>query len=142
MSARKTLEVHEHYFIRGPRANGRYGPDGKWQTGKFSHSHAEGNRPHGHTDTGPSSYVIDKDDWYRSTGLRGGGRKKFTTKPSGEQFAIEELEDWQKSFEVILGEPTPAFGEPGYLGEGPGIALPLRIAKAFHIPFTVKDGRK
>lgn len=137
MSA-KTFEVHTHSFISGPRSGGHY-EKGAWHTGTFSHSHEGGNVGHAHPDTGPACFTIDKDDWYRSTGLRGGGRKKFTAKPSGEQFPIHELEDWQKSFEVIVCAPTPSKGEPGYLGEGPGIALPLRLMRTFDMTCSVKD---
>jgi len=136
------LEVHSHCFVSTRRAFGCYGKDGKWDTGTFSHSHAGGNVPHEHPHTGPAFYTIDKDDWYRSTGLRGGGRKKFTAKPSGEQFPIVALEPWQTTFELIIGTPTPRKGEPGYAGEGPGIALPLRLIKSFGMTCIVKDGTK
>lgn len=136
------LEVHSHSFVSGKRAGGHYEGDGKWHTGTFSHSHEGGNQPHQHEHTGPASYTIDKDDWYRSTGLRGGGRKVFTARPTGEQMPIVELEEWQKSFEVVVCEPMPSKGQPGCQGEGPGIALPLRVARQFKMPFTVRDGRK
>jgi hypothetical protein len=76
------LEVHEHCFIRGNRA--RYaGTDAS----HLVHSHEGGDVPHTHADTGPASYTIDKDEWLRATGLvGGGGRKKFTDEPTGEQF--------------------------------------------------------
>lgn len=135
-----TLELHRHTFVSGKRAHGCY-TNGKWDTGTFSHSHIGGDVPHEHPQTGPATYTIDKDDWYRSTGLRGGGRKKFTAKPTGEQFAIVALEDWQKTFELIICAPTPSEGEPGYMGEGPGIALPLRMIKSFGMTCIVKDGR-
>lgn len=140
-TAKGGLEVHSHSFVSGKRAGGHYERDGKWHTGTFEHSHEGGDVAHQHEHTGPASYTIDKDDWYRSTGLRGGGRKKFTVKPSGEQMPIVELEPWQRSFEVIFCAPTPSMGESGYMGEGPGIALPLRIAMGFKVPFAVKDGR-
>jgi hypothetical protein len=139
-----TLEVHTHSFTSGQRVGGHYECNGHqttWHTGSITHSHEGGNVAHSHEDMGPACYTIDKDEWYRSTGLRGGGRKKFTVKPSGEQFPITELEDWQKSFAVIICEPTAAKGESGYMGEGPGEALPLRVAYSHKIPFTVTEDR-
>lgn len=130
------LEVHEHSFVSGPRSGGHY-ENNAWHTGKFSHSHEGGDKPHCHENTGPSSYVIDKDDWFRATGLRGGGRKKFTAKPSGEQMPIRELEDWQKSFRVIVCDRMP-----DQKGDGPGIALPMRMMKQFKMTAQFVDGRK
>lgn len=119
------LEVHEHSFISG----GRHG--------RVAHSHEGGNVPHQHEHTGPASYTIDKDDWHRATGLRGGGRKKFTAKPTGEQFPIRDLEDWQKSFEVVVvGPPSP------HIGTGPGIAPAVRMIKQFGMTARVRDDRR
>lgn len=129
-------EVHTHSFVSGPRAVGHY-ERGVWFEGTFSHSHDGGDRPHQHPDTGPATYTIDKDEWARRTGGIGGGRKQFTAKPTGEQLPIVELEDWQKSFRVIVvGDYDPR------LGNGPGIALPERIAQQFKMTYTVHDGRK
>lgn len=107
------LEVHDHCYVAGPRANGH--------SYRFSHSHEGGDQPHQHPEAGPASYTIDKDEWFRETGLRGGGRKTFTAQPTGEQLPWVELEDWQKTFEVIIAAPTPD------AGEGPGLALPMRL---------------
>jgi hypothetical protein len=127
--AKKGLEAHEHCFIRGERAN-------KSWLYKFSHSHEGGDIPHQHPDTGPASYTIDKDEWLRATGLRGGGRKKFTKVPDGDQFPIVELEEWQKSFEIVVCPPPKEFK-----GVGPGIALPLRLIKTFGMTVSaVKEG--
>jgi hypothetical protein len=116
------LEVHEHSFVSGPRAHGGCpSKGGKWLPTKFSHSHEGGSAPHQHPQTGPASYTIDKDQWYRATGFKGGGRKTFTRRPTGEQLPIVDLEDWQKSFEVIVGAPTPEFGT------GPGLAPAARM---------------
>ena len=100
-----------------------------------------GGVPHQHPDTGPACYTIDKDEWVRDTGLRGGGRKKFTKVPTGEQFPIVELEEWQKSFEIIYGPPPKG---PQYENAtGPGIALPLRLVKGFGMTISaVKSGGK
>lgn len=115
MTDRAQLEVHTHSIIRGQRANifGR---------NTITHSHEGGDMPHRHPDTGPASYTIDKDEWFRATGMRGGGRKKFTISPEGEQFPIVELEDWQKSFEVHVGDPPP-----GFIGTGAGLAPAARM---------------
>lgn len=121
----KSLEVHEHCFISGPRARWAF-PD---PSRKLVHSHDGGDVPHKHADTGPGAYTIDKDEWFRETGLRGGGRKKFTKRPTGEQFPIAELEEWQKSFEIVYGPPPK--GAQFENAHGPGIALPLRLIKTF-----------
>src|SRR6266487_5014440 len=103
---RSGLEVHEHTFVSGPRAHGGcYSPRGTWQLSKFSHSHEGGERPHQHPNCGPAAFTIDQADWFRATGLKGGGRKTFTPGPTGEQFPIKELEDWQTSFEVVIVGP-------------------------------------
>jgi hypothetical protein len=131
-----SFEVHTHRFVRGPRRDARYGRDGTWQDATFAHAHDDGSRAHGHPDTGPACFTIDRDAWFRTTGLRGGGRKTFTTRPTGEQFPIEELEDWQKTFEVrIVGAPTPQFGT------GPGLAHAARMALTFKIRPIITDER-
>jgi hypothetical protein len=123
-------EVHVHCFVSGPRANGA--------AYKFNHSHEGGETPHQHPETGPASYAIDQDQWARRTGLRGGGRKTFTAKPTGEQLPIQPLEDWQKSFNIIVCEPPPTF-----VGEGPGLALAERMVQQFgmHVGRVI-DGRR
>ena len=130
---KQQLEVHEHHYVSGRLKNGCYNKNGQWRSAKFSHSHEGGNVRHQHVDTGPAAYTIDKDDWYRTTGLRGGGRKKFTVKPTGEQLPLRELDDWQKSFMVVIGKPSPA-----QRGEGPGIALPARMVLTFGMAFDVE----
>lgn len=135
-AARPQFEVHRHTFVSGPRANGHYERDGQWHTGTFSHSHDGGHVGHEHPHTGPACYTIDKDDWFRTTGLRGGGRKTFTPQPTGEQFPIVALTPEQQTFEVrIVGHHDPA------KGNGPGIALPARIAFAFKLRPIVIDQR-
>lgn len=85
----RNLEMHEHWNLRRAGAN-------------VNHSHEGGNKPHQHEGYGPASYTIDKDEWRRATGLRGGGRKAFTGQPRGPQMPVQDLEDWQKSFEVVV----------------------------------------
>jgi hypothetical protein len=123
MPAKRTnkmpLEVHEHWFVSGPRASSPY-PEVR----HICHSHPGGTIPHQHPNMGPASYTIDKDEWLAKTGLRGGGKKKFTAQPSGEQFAWVALTPEQNTFELhIVG---PAMRTKQY-GDGPGIALPLRM---------------
>lgn len=127
------LEVHEHVFITGPRSNGMFIRATQKTTAHFSHSHEGGDVPHKHPDTGPASYTIDKDEWLAATGLRGGGRKKLTKAPTGEQFDRVELEDWQRSFDVIVGPPPP-----GFEGEGAGIAPAARMVLAFGMKANVR----
>ena len=112
----RRLEVHEHIFIRGARSGQR-----------LVHSHPDGERPHEHENTGPSCYEIDKDEWFAATGMRGGGRKKFTAAPSGEQFAAIPCET---TFEIIVCDP-PA--PPGYNGSGGGHHAAARMMQAFHL---------
>lgn len=133
--APRKLEVHEHCVIRGPRAN-RSGPG--WPVGQDStieHSHDGGNIPHSHPDTGPASYTIDKDEWLRATGMRGGGRKKFTPTPAGEQFEFIPRTAEERAFEVIACDP-PA--PPGFVGEGGGLSAAARMALAFGLRPIVK----
>jgi hypothetical protein len=130
----KGLEVHQHIFITGKRANGLFNPATQKTTAHFSHSHEGGDIPHTHPHTGPASYTIDKDEWFRSTGLRGGGRKKFTPKPAGEQMLFTERTVEENSFEIIVGPPPK-----DQQGEGPGMALPMRMILGFGM--TVSDIR-
>lgn len=88
------FEVHEHCYISGPNIN--------LLTHKFSHSHPNGNVPHTHPDTGPSSYTIDKDEWFAATGLKGGGRKKFTAKPTGSQLPFTPRTAEEQVFYVVV----------------------------------------
>jgi hypothetical protein len=127
------LEMHEHTYISGPRANGVFDPKRQKTTSTFSHSHANGSTPHQHPHTGPACYVIDKDDWKRVTGMRGGGRKQYTAAPSGEQLPFVELDDAQKSFKVIC------VGPPSTNGTGPGVSLPARMVLQFGMKATFED---
>jgi hypothetical protein len=120
--APKNLEVHRHSFISGPRAYWAFPHPSR----EVVHSHEGGDTPHEHPDTGPACYTIDKDDWFRTTGLRGGGRKKFTARPSGEQLPLIPREPM--TFDVIFHEPS---APPEYAAEGPGLALPARIVLTF-----------
>ena len=122
----KPLEVHEHSIISGPRAN---------RGEKIVHSHADGDVPHQHPHTGPAAYTIDKDEWSQATGgLAGGGRKRFTAKPEGEQLPRVELEDWQKGFEVHYAEdPTGGLGNV----TGGGHLAAARMMLAFKMEAVV-----
>lgn len=136
---KSSLEVHTHAWLRG----GHYQRDGKWHS-EVVHSHEGGGTPHEHPGTGPGSYVIDKDEWFRATGLRGGGRKSFTPKPSGEQLAYVPRTVEQQTFEVIVCEPPPAHlrGADNEFngGAGPGVALPLRMIMGQKMTATVRKG--
>lgn len=130
------FEVHEHCYVSGPNANrGR----------RLVHSHFGGDTPHEHAHTGPASFTIDKDEWFARTGLRGGGRKKFTKEPSGEQLARVELQDWQKTFEVIVYEKAQAAGSEASAATGPGVAPAERLRLSFGMTVsrvrTVRHGR-
>lgn len=121
LPAAKSYEVHEHSFISGPRAN---------RGMHLVHSHEGGGKPHQHEPTGPACYTIDKDEWKARTGLKGGGRKVFAKAPSGEQLPVVELEDWQKSFEVIVDESAARMCAEQSVG-GAGIAPAARMVLGF-----------
>lgn len=117
-------QMHEHSYVRGPRSNNT-------GTRNFSHSHEGGDVPHEHEDTGPSCYTIDKDDWYRRTGLRGGGRKKYTVKPNGEQLALVAIDPADLEFDVVYCVDAMAkFREwdPKSTGGGDGAAARMELA--------------
>lgn len=101
------FQVHEHCVL-----NSRYSP-----VPRIVHSHERGDRPHQHPDCGPAFY--------------GHGKYTFSVKAKGEQRPWVELEDWQRSFEIHLCAPTPRKGEPGYIGEGPGLLPAERMIHGF-----------
>jgi hypothetical protein len=119
-------EVHEHSFTRGPRAQ---------LSGARSHlvhSHAGGDVPHEHADTGPASFTIDKDQWLRRTGLHGGGRKKFTATPSGEQLPVVAIDPADLEFDVIYcTSAMQQFRDGDAKSTGGGNAATERISLAF-----------
>lgn len=115
------LEVHEHTFISGSRTG---------QT--LVHSHADGDKPHRHENTGPSCYAIDKDEWFRATGMRGGSCKKFTGSPTGEQLPATPADT---TFEIIVCDP-PA--PPGFKGSGGGLHAAARMMQAFNLTPVVQ----
>lgn len=128
------LEVHEHSFISGPRSNRGL---------KLRHSHEGGHVPHSHPETGPAAYTIDKDDWYRATGMDGGGRKEFTHAPTGEQFEFIPRTAEETTFEVIGFDPPsipPGFSD----ASGGGIPAMFRMIQAFRMKprFRVIPGGK
>lgn len=136
---KKGLEVHEHVFIGGRRHD------------HIFHSHEDGNVPHSHPDTGPGCYTIDKDEWARKTGLRGGGRKKFTAKPKGEQLPFVRTDPASLTVEVfILDSALHASRVDGNLhseaecdglcGE-PSFGTAERMGQAFGLPANVHDLR-
>lgn len=114
----KGLEVHTHCIIGGPRA--------RFAGAHITHSHAGGDVPHQHPDTGPACYTIDRDEWLRATGMKGGDRKKYTRQPTGEQMPLVDLEDWQKSFNVVVAAPPSNF-----TGTGGGFDAAARMILAF-----------
>lgn len=124
---RARFEVHEHCFISGPRR------------GTVRHSHEGGSEPHQHPNTGPASYTIDKDEWRAMTGAEGGGRKEFTDAPEGDQFERVELADWQKTFEVHVGDPPPGFvGSGGGMFAAARMILACRMTVSNVVPFPGK----
>lgn len=130
------LEVHSHTFVSGPRANGPFVAATQRTTSTFDHSHEGGDVPHTHPDTGPACYVIDKDEWAR-LGYVGGGRKKFTAQPTGEQMPAEPLSEEERTFDVVVCDPPP-----GFEGTGGGEIAAHRMMQAFGLKPRVINGRK
>lgn len=121
------LEVHSHSYVGDER--------GAYVVRVITHSHEGGDVPHQHGNFGPATYTIDSDAWFAATGQRGGGKKRFTVKPSGPQLPLAELEEWQKRFTIIIGEPVtkcPACGDEHGAAGG---ALPTthRMIQAFRM---------
>lgn len=83
VAAKRVLEVHRHVFISGPRAGQTI-----VHSHEGGHSDPSGAGAHTHPDTGPARFTIDADEWARATGLKGGGKKKFTKRATGEQLPI------------------------------------------------------
>jgi hypothetical protein len=134
------FEVHEHCFIRGPRANrtGSGWPPGTGQ--QFAHSHEGGDVPHTHPDCGPACYMISRNGWLTAGGIRP-GKRKLTRRPTGEQFPLIETD--APVFAVIIGDP-PA--PPGWVGTGGGMFAAERMivafqAKAIVVPFPKRGDR-
>lgn len=100
-------QVHEHIVL-----NSRRSP-----APKVVHAHEGGDRPHQHQDCGPAFYGYRK--------------PTFSAKPKGDQLPIVELEAWQTSFEVHLCAPMPSKGQPGYIGDGPGLMPVERMVNGF-----------
>lgn len=103
------LEVHEHW--RSGRRGYRFDPatrDTTWvDDTRLTHSHEDGSSGHRHPETGCALLTIDKDAWKAATGLKGGGRKTYTTRPSGEQLAYVALTIEERTFTVVLTLPIP-----------------------------------
>jgi hypothetical protein len=123
------FEVHEHIYVSGPHA--RWSP-----ARRLVHSHEGGDQPHQHANLGPATYTIDKDDWFRLTGFRGGGKRNFTKSPSGEQLAIVGA-DWQKSFELHICKPPDH-----YIGEGPGLMPAARMVLGAKMTISIIKDHK
>lgn len=115
----RDLEVHEHTVLNSQRS----------PAPRIVHSHEGGSTPHQHLSTGPATY-----------GKVGNG--KPDEKPRGPQLPRVELEDWQKSFEIIVCNPSPSKGQPGYIGEGPGLLPAERLVNTYRMTISaVRDGR-
>ncbi len=103
-----TFQVHEHTVL-----NTRWSP-----APKVVHAHDGGDRPHQHPDCGPAFYGYRK--------------ATYSAKPKGEQRPWKDLEDWQGHFEIhVVGPPSPSKGQPGYIGEGPGLLPVERMITGF-----------
>jgi hypothetical protein len=135
----RRLEVHAHTFVSGPRANGMFIQATQKTTSEFNHSHEGGEIPHDHPDTGPSCYTIDKDQWAAMTGgLLGGGRKKFTPEPTGEQMPMRARTPEENTFEIHYCDP-PADWNPKF--SGGGFYAAARMVQAFRMRPVVIDHR-
>lgn len=92
------LEVHEHFFVSGPRSKNGYGKDGKWVENRIRHSHPDGSVPHAHPGSGPSFYG------YRA--------RKVTQKPTGEQLEFIPRTEEENSFELVITDSAILNGDP------------------------------
>jgi hypothetical protein len=81
------FELHEHWFISGPRSHAGY-RNGVWADTKLIHSHQGGSIPHTHPDTGPSFFGYRK--------------PKTTKKPKGEQLELIPRTEEENTFELIV----------------------------------------
>lgn len=105
-------QVHEHTVL-----NTRRSP-----APKVTHSHDGGDQPHQHPGCGPAFYGYPRQ------------KPKFSAKPKGDQRPWKDLEDWQRSFEIhVVGPPSPAKGQPGYIGAGPGLLPVERMITGFKL---------
>lgn len=139
MSRSVALETHEHCYITGP--NSRFAGSAR---GRLTHSHDGGDKPHVHEDaaqrTGCGSYTIDKDEWFKRTGLRGGGHKKFTRKQTGVQMPLIAIGAPQIRV-VIVGDGGAAVarGASG-AGESPVVRMQLacksQVISVTHAPLS------
>lgn len=120
---RAKLEVHEHAWVTGPRS--------RFVGQKLVHSHGGGDVAHEHEHTGPSCYTICRKQWLKKTGLVGGGRKRFTASPTGEQLPQRNLTEEELTYDLVV------VGPPGQ--GGPGVALPLHLAMAFGMKAEVRQ---
>lgn len=102
------FQIHEHSLVSGARAN----IEGPHRL--LRHSHAGGEQPHQHPHYGPAFYG----HLYQ--------RDTFSAKPLGDQLQWQELEEWQKSFEIIICDPPK-----DYIGEGPGTLPAERMVRGF-----------
>lgn len=139
------LEVHEHCYISGP--NSRCAGTAR---GRLAHSHEGGDQPHVHEDeihrTGPASYTIDSKAWARATGMPGGGKKRFTTEPTGQQLPTVFV-DPPRIDVVIVGD-----GGASIAGEATGGAdvsverviqgMKARVHSVTHVPSRSKRGAR
>ncbi|HEU4582485.1 MAG TPA: hypothetical protein VFS67_29710 [Polyangiaceae bacterium] len=140
---RARLELHEHCYISGPNARCA-GTD----RGRLIHSHEGGDRPHVHEDeihrTGPGSYTIDSMQWARATGMRGGGKKRFTGEPTGPQLPLQEVEPPQIRVVIVGDGGASVAGENAGAGEAPLLRMMLgmkaQVASVEHCPARRRRG--
>lgn len=141
MTTVNRLEVHEHCYVSGPKAA---------RGVHLVHSHEGGDRPHEHADeahrTGPGSYTIDSKEWLRATGMRGGGKKRKTSKPTGPQLPIVYVEPPRIDV-VIVGDGGAALAAKSQAtgaGESPVVRMMLgmkaRVASVTHVPVRRQRG--
>jgi len=127
------LEVHEHWYITGPFACSAH---------RLVHAHERGDQPHEHADetqrTGPAAYTIAKDEWLLRTGLKGGGRKKLVSKPTGNQLPFVTREPSRIDI-VIVGDGGAAAARGA---QGPGLSAVDRMVLGFkaRVASVTSDG--
>lgn len=122
----KTLRVHDHAFVSGPRSRFS-GP-----RGEIVHSHEGGDVAHTHPDTGPCHLA--------------GTKPKFTARPNGEQLPYVKTDPASLVFDLYILDSARKMGDlsVGSAGNyGDPFLMPAaeRMKSAFGMTARVHDLR-
>lgn len=133
MATAKTLRVHEHAFIGGPRAHrsGKGWPEGMGPD--LVHSHEGGDLPHSHPDTGPASFTL--------------GKPQMTARPNGDQLPYIKTDPKDLVFDVFVMDSAlvpDGHGQLRPIRPDDEIGLPLQaslVERKFGMTARVHDLR-